>query len=167
MVLSSKRMFMEIGLNDPDISRANEKTGRKWAAEELVQVVQLSSDRASRSVYLLLVLLEIVAFVSVIVVGTKYLLVQETVSNLVQACVAIVFLNDIDNLAFNALMPEAAKTILMAASYELPYLRGEDDDGGEHAGIKDFFYFASLLGATPIIVCTSVGIVYGMHNSFC
>ena len=144
-------------------------------------------------------------------------------SNLIQASVAIVFLNDMDNMAYNAIMPDGFKEEISRQYFQTPHLKKKtktrrstfhgggsgDTGGGEGAGecvaekevkpkpprrrqtalmlvdeieeirrggegggnkvtgLARFFYFMSMLGATPILVGSSVGIVYGLHSSYC
>ena len=52
---------------------------------------------------------ESIVFLSVLVVGITYILSSTSASELVQACLSIVFINEIDNVAFNNLMLDCSR----------------------------------------------------------
>lgn len=213
IVLSSTQLAAEPKASDDNILKVNAKTGRKWNTDELVKLTNLTSSITVKTVSLLLIFLEVLVFLSVLVVGITYLLVQDTVSNLIQASVAIVFLNDMDNLAYSAIMPDGFKDDISKQYFETPHLKQKhkkrataypdtnaalDDNeplhtsrpaklgrlvwlwfgmeettgGGANGGSKDtafatFFYYVAIFGALAILLGFSVGVVYGLHYSFC
>ena len=123
IVFTSKQLAAEPKSTDVNIIELNKKTGRKWFADELVRITALTSSRPVKIFCLLLIFLEFLVFISVIMVGVNYLLVQDTVSNLIQASVAIVFLNDMDNMAYNAIMPDGFKDDISKQYFETPNLK--------------------------------------------
>jgi hypothetical protein len=52
---------------------------------------------------------ESIVFLAVLVVGITYILSSTSASELVQACLSIVFINEIDNVAFNNLMLDCSR----------------------------------------------------------
>ena len=164
LVLTCKRR--SVPADSVDCVQANNKTGRIWNSEELVKVVNLTESRKVRLFCLFLISLELMVWIFVLVVGTKYLLVQDNVSNLVQSCVAIVFLNDLDNLAYIVLMPETTKTLISSREYELPHIPGSEGVS-EASCMQKFFVATSIFGTSPILTLTAVGMVFGLHKTYC
>jgi len=65
-------------------------------------VVDLPYDWTLRLRLLILVLMEFLVFLGVLVAGTKYVLTSDGCGNLIQAGLATVFINEIDNMFFEA-----------------------------------------------------------------
>lgn len=58
---------------------------------------------------LVIVLAEFTIWLSVAIVGTKYILTASSASDLIQAAVAVTFINDVDNYFYEAYIPEESK----------------------------------------------------------
>jgi hypothetical protein len=101
------------------------------------------------------VLYELLIWVAVLLVGLNYILAAETLGDLVQAAVAITFINELDDMAV-FLYGFAAKTI------ELTYVRCSKPVLDPQASFGLF-----LICTIPVIASVSFGIIYGIHNSYC
>ena len=150
------------------VIKANEATGRSWSKDALVQLKPFIQDVRVRLISFCLLLMETLVWVLTLVVGTKYLLVQDNVSNLIQSCVAIVFVNDLDNLVYKAIAPRNLPA-MSEIRVKMPYLTSQTGSPayGDHNEFKIFFMLMAGFGGTPIITCVAVGIVYGLHTTYC
>ena len=87
---------------------------------------------------------------AVLLVGINYILSAETLGDLVQAAVAITFINELDDMVVDFNGP-------LAKGFEATYVRCDPADTFE--SIQRFTIY--------VIVSASFGIVYGIHNSYC
>ena len=63
---------------------------------------------------------ESIVFLAVLVVGITYILSSTSASELVQACLSIVFINEIDNVAFNNLMLDCSRDFFAKQFFHFP-----------------------------------------------
>ena len=98
---------------------------------------------------------ELLIWVAVLLVGINYILSAETLGDLVQAAVAITFINELDDMAV-FLYGDIAKFI------EVTYVRCDKPvlDPAGSSGLSAIF-------TIPVIASASFGIIYGIHNSYC
>ena len=98
---------------------------------------------------------ELLIWVSVVLVGINYILVSETLGDLVQAAVAITFINELDDMAafLYGFIAEDIKDTYFRC--DKPILIDEDI-----SIISAFF-------TMPVLVSVSCGIIYGIYNSYC
>lgn len=181
VVLTSHRLQREA--NESDTNRVREVTSNPyWQSNDLVHIRMLG-EKHPRWILacLFIIILELVIWIMTLFVGCKFLLVSETVSDLVQSMVAIVFINDVDNLAFDVLVPRNVKKTLSRIQFEVPYLKGPggrgeglSDDGDEYylsrstrIRLQKNLYKMSLLGTVPFIIVLAVAVVYGVHAFYC
>ena len=90
-----------------------------------------------------------------LLVGINYILSAETLGDLVQAAVAITFINELDDMAV-FLHGDFAKSI------EVNYVRCDKPVLDPDASAT-----FSTLFTIPVIASVSFGIIYGIHNSYC
>ena len=192
VVLTSKRLKRDPLPQDLDLVRVK-TNNRFWTAKDICHIRILAKTIGWKVICVFLIMMELCVWFLALVVGCKYLLISETVSNLVQSMVAIVFINDIDNLGFSAFVPRNVKKTLNRIYFECPYLKGpggskrnettcldcltaviNNDDGTDKQApskaqlfIRKHLYTLSLLGSVPIIIFTSVCVVYGLHITYC
>ena len=98
---------------------------------------------------------EFIIWVSVVLVGINYILVSETLGDLVQAAVAITFINELDDMAAFLYGDNAEDIKDTYVRCDKPRLIGDS---------RTVF---SMLLAMPVLVSVSCGIIYGIHNSYC
>ena len=165
-VLTSTHADMSYDIDHCEVDWAKSKTGRSWSKDELVKIQPFKPSLSVRLFSFCLLLMETLVWVLTLVVGTKYLLVQDNVSNLIQSCVAIVFVNDLDNLVYKAIAPRSLVS-MSEIRVKLPYLDSGNLDEDDHKAFKAFFMAMAAVGGTPIITCVAVGIVYGLHTTYC
>ena len=156
-----------------DVKLVRKATGNLyWQREDLVHIRVLDKEPAWVAFGLVICLVELTVWCLTLVVGCKYLLASATVSDLVQSMVSIVFINDIDNLAFAVFVPRNVRRVLEKFEFECPYLKGPGKPGTDRTLFsKEWFqnklYVLSLLGSVPIVVVVAVGVVYGLHDRYC
>ena len=90
-----------------------------------------------------------------IIVGINYILSAETLGDLVQAAVAITFINELDEMAV-FLYGTYAKDI------EMTYVRCSKPVLDPENSAK-----LSCIFTIPVVASVSFGIIYGIHNSYC
>jgi hypothetical protein len=98
---------------------------------------------------------EFLVWIAVVLVGINYILVSETLGDLVQAAVAITFINELDDMAA-FLYGGLAERIRVA------YFRCDKPTFDDNASV----FFSTLL-TMPVLVSISCGIIYGIYNSYC
>ena len=96
---------------------------------------------------------ELLIWMSVLLIGIFYIFTSDGIGNIIQAAVAIAFINDVDNVAIYVLYPKN--------HVEYPKRFRVRGAQSEHA---TFFWFR--FGAI-IIVCAVVGIVFGTKQYNC
>ena len=97
-----------------------------------------------------------VLWAAVLLVGVNYTLSAETLGDLVQAAVAITFINELDDMAV-FLYGEGAKLA------EVTYVRCKVQEGLRPRSLR----FLSTRYTIPVIASVSFGIIYGTHSSYC
>jgi len=124
VVLTSIRLKRDA--NERDASDVRKATKNPyWQAANLVHVRLLGERNPTwTGICLFIITLEFVVWAMTLVVGCSYLLLSSSVSNLIQSMVAIVFINDVDNLAFSVFVPNNIKKTLSTIEFEVPYLKG-------------------------------------------
>jgi hypothetical protein len=115
---------------------------------------RLSGGLLGRSLDFGIVLYELAIWVFVLLIGIQYILTTESAGNIVQAAVAISYINEIDNMAV---------IILAGITKEI--------DTSQFRCRKlipdNVFSALSFLFLLPIIIASSLGIVYGLYNTYC
>ena len=184
VVLTSHRLKREA--SEADTTLVRQATANPyWQASDLVHIRLLNDKDPSWIIpCLFIILLELVIWIMTLFVGCKYLLISETVSDLVQSMVAIVFVNEVDNLAFDVFVPRNVKKTLSRIEFEVPYLKGpggkpqspldSDSDAREYkiprnvrTRLQKNIYKMSLLGSVPIVIIVAVTVVFGLHGMYC
>ena len=97
----------------------------------------------------------LVIWAAVLLVGVNYILSAESLGDLVQAAVAITFINELDDMAVFLHGP-------IAKIIEVTYIRcSKPVLGPENSAMF------SMICTIPVIASVSFGIIYGIHNSYC
>ena len=102
----------------------------------------------------MVVLYELLIWVCVLMVGIVYILTTEGIGNIIQAAVAISFINEIDNMAVMLFADGGKRSGL--TKFECKRIL-------KHRDVKDFFTYFAL----PSLVCVSVALVFGLHRFCC
>ena len=128
----------------------NPMDGQSWFAKNK------GTNLWSRFCALLIILYEFVVWMGVLIAGVKYILSIDPsdIGNVVQASVAIGFIDQIDDMALFLYGEEgeATKTNHFRCNVTV--------NKGERSIIKTF-------STIPILLSCSFGIVYGLHDSYC
>jgi hypothetical protein len=101
------------------------------------------------------VLYELLIWVAVLLVGINYILSAETLGDLVQAAVAITFINELDDMAVFLYGSWAKVNEVRYVRCDKPVL-----DPRDSTELSAFF-------TIPVIVSVSFGIIYGIYKSYC
>ena len=131
-----------------------------WIREDLVAIQCLHTDIAARATCFALTLFELIIWGYVFVVGIKYMLTAETVSDLVLSAVAVNFLNEVNNRVYETVMPALTRTQVDDELFEVPLI-------GADSHASTMLQLFSLFGTLPALIVVTVGIVFGLHNTYC
>ena len=101
------------------------------------------------------VLYELLIWAAVLLVGVSCTLSAESLGDLVQAAVAITFINELDDMAVFLYGPKAKIIEVTYVRCSKPVL---------DPGIS---YALSCICTIPVMASVSFGIIYGIHNSYC
>ena len=152
-IVSLGTSFMEIHNEFVIVRSAKIRFGHHNTGE--AHFKKLLDDQLPRFLALVIVLYEIAIWVIVLLVGILYILTTEGVGNIVQAAVAISYINDIDNMAVEIIFGDISDLVRnekFRCQMTIPsYVRT----------LMTWFF------GTPLIICISCGIVYGLHNTYC
>jgi hypothetical protein len=119
-----------------------------------LEFVSLSDGLVGRSLAFGVVLYELAIWVCVLLIGIQYILTTEGAGNIVQAAVAISYINEIDNMA--VIILAGFTKIIEARQFRCRKLI---PDGA--------FSLLSFFFLLPIIIASSCGIVYVLYNTYC
>jgi len=125
--------------------------------------LKIPLHRVRRISAFLFVLVELVVFCGVFFIGTVYILSSSSASDIVQACLSIVFINELDNIAFNHTLLDATKKLFDAQLFDVPFLLSDDfhifasEQVGFQKFLRDWFDLtcASLL-AIGAVICVMI-----------
>lgn len=98
---------------------------------------------------------EFLVWIAIVLVGINYILVSETLGDLVKAAVAITFINELDDMS-------AFLYGTVAQQVNTTYVRCD-----KHTFDSDYSDKSLMLFTMPVLVSVSCGIVYGIYNSYC
>ena len=115
---------------------------------------KLSDKLFGKSLAFGIVVYELAIWLFVLLIGIQYILTTEGAGDIVQAAVAISYINEIDNMAV-IILASFTKSI-EARQFRCRKLI---PDG--------CFSILSMVFLLPIIIASSCGIVYGLHNTYC
>jgi hypothetical protein len=126
---SSKRCVMDVHEGSHLFiygSNASAGEGREFeeVGEESLIVKECKTSWLSFMVYWVSVILEFAVLMLTLWIGIHYTLSQSNASEIVQAAVAISFINEIDNMIFDAVVSEPLKDFLSKIEYEVPIMAG-------------------------------------------
>ena len=99
------------------------------------------------------------------VVGIYYTLSQQDASSIIQAAVAISFINEIDNLLYDAISTREVKDVMSSCVYEIPMvsLRSSSQESFLHFALRQH----QLLMQVPVLVVVTCSIVYMLRREHC
>lgn len=83
-------------------------------------IVELPFDWTLRLRLLILVFMEFAVFLGVLIAGTKYVLTSDGCGNLIQAGLATCFINEIDNMFFDAFVLDDHQKRVSNAEFQVP-----------------------------------------------
>jgi hypothetical protein len=104
-------------------------------------------------------------FYLTVVVGVYYTLSQQDASSIIQAAVAISFINEIDNLLYEAISTREIKDVMSSCVYEIPMvsLRSHSQESFLHFALRQH----QLLMQVPVLVVVTCSIVYMLRREHC
>lgn len=92
--------------------------------EKSLVVKEVRTSFPSFIVFWVSVILEFLVLMLTLWIGIHYTLSQSNASEIVQAAVAISFINEVDNMVFDAVVSEQLKDFLSKIQYEVPIMSG-------------------------------------------
>ncbi len=168
--LSSKRcVYDTIALQQLylDAAGAFWGKGRRWAdtSSHNLIVKEVESGPVSFFVYWISVAVEAYIFCLTVKTGVYYTLTQQDASSIIQAAVAISFINEIDNLLWIAISTQEMKDVMESCMYEVLLLPSNSFEG------EGYFHFIlrqhQLLLQVPILAILTTIIVFSLRYRHC
>ena len=136
--------------------------GRKFEdlPDGVLIVKRCSTSYISWFVFWTSVMIEFSVLVLTALVGTYYTMSQADTSSIVQAAVAISFINEIDNMVYDVVASQAVKDFCSAVRYEIPILKGKENNQFYKSGFQ-----IGLM--TPFLGVTAYCIVKYLKEQHC
>lgn len=136
--------------------------GRKFEdlPEGILIVKKCSTSWISWFVFWTSVSIEFSVLVLTLLVGTFYTMSQADTSSIVQAAVAISFINEIDNMVYDVVASTAVKDFMGAVRYEIPILKGKENN-------QFFKSMTQLAFMTPILSGMAYATVKYLKDEHC
>ena len=141
--------------------------GRKWvdtSSHKLI-VKEVETGPLSFVVFWLSVAIESYIFYLTVIVGVYYTLSQQDASSIVQAAVAISFVNEIDNLLYEAISTHEVKDVMTSCYYEVPLVQSNSFSG------ETFLHFSfrqyRMMLQVPVLVFITCAVVFALRYVHC
>jgi hypothetical protein len=128
-------------------------------------VKEVETGPFSFFIYWISVVIEAYVFYLTVVVGVYYTMSQQDASSIVQAAVAISFINEIDNILYDAISTQELKDVMDSCVYEVP-LVPHPKAGGEKWW-QFFLRQHQLMLQTPILILLTISIVSSLRLYHC
>jgi hypothetical protein len=166
--LFSKRcVYDTVALQQLFIASAGAEYGRGKVFVEMGKTSMIVKDVEfswiSRIIYWIALMVECYVFYLTVVIGMYYTLSQQDASAIIQAAVAISFINEIDNCLYTALASEEIKEVIETCKFEVSSLPKFESKGLVH-------FLASqhqLVLQAPLLIFTTFCIVYHLRSNHC
>ncbi len=123
-------------------------------------IKEVKTSFVSWFVFWTAIILEFAVWSLTVYVGVHYTLSQEDASEIVQSAVAISFINEIDNMVYDAVATEPVKEFLAKAEYMIPLMKA--------SGKRNLTSAVLRLSMQAPILCTVVYfVVFTLRNTHC
>lgn len=109
--------------------------------------------------------MEIYIFYLTARIGVTYTLSQEDASAIVQAAVAISFINEIDNLLFSVIVPTEVKDVISSCEYEIKNVPKITESKG--SWLYFFANTATLTCQMPVLMVLTAFVVFNLRYHHC
>ena len=141
--------------------------GRKFrdTGDARLIVKEVETGPFSFFIYWLSVAVEAYVFYLTVIVGVYYTMSQTDASSIVQAAVAISFINEIDNILYDAISPSELKDVMDSCVYEVPIVP-VNHEGGEKWW-QFFIRQYQFLLQTPLLMILTIVLVFSLRNIHC
>ena len=164
---STKCVYDTVALQQLFISSAGAEygAGKKFVdmGQNSLIVKDVKFSTVSAIVYWVALGIEIYVFYLTVVIGMYYTLSQQDASAIVQAAVAISFINEIDNILYEAVASTEVKEVIETCKFEVSSVPKMASNG--------FFHFAmsqhQLLLQAPLLIFFTFGIVIHLRMKHC
>lgn len=124
-------------------------------------VKEVRTSFPSFIVFWVSVILEFLVLMLTLWIGIHYTLSQSNASEIVQAAVAISFINEVDNMVFDAVVSEQLKDFLSKIQYEVPIMSG----AGKTSFMSAVYQLTLLMPALLIFTYYTVDYLRSNHCS--
>jgi hypothetical protein len=128
--------------------------------EGMLVVKQCSTSYISWFVFWSSVAIEFSVLLLTLLVGTFYTLSQSDTSSIVQAAVAISFINEIDNMVYDVVASQSVKDFMSAVRYEIPVLKGKENN-------QFYKSMGQLALMTPVLGGLAYSVVVYLKDQHC
>ncbi len=106
---------------------------------------------------------EVYVFYLTVLIGMCYTLSQSDASSIVQAAVAISFINQIDNTLYDAIASEEIKRVIETCRFEIPLLRTAESNGVWQFCIAQ----RDLILQVPLLMVLTATVVFSLRLHHC
>lgn len=141
--------------------------GKRWTDTSTHRLIvkEVETGPFSFFVYWFSVAMETYIFCLTVKTGIYYTLTQQDASSIVQAAVAISFINEIDNLLYVAISSQEMKLVMESCVYEVPLIPINSFAGEGY--LHFIFRQHQLLVQVPILAILATAIVFSLRYVHC
>ena len=141
--------------------------GRKFidTTDNRLIVKEVETGPFSFFIYWASVAIEAYVFYLTVVVGVYYTMSQQDASSIVQAAVAISFINEIDNILYEAICTQELKDVMNSCVYEVPLV--PHPQGGGEKWWQFFLRQHQMMLQTPVLIILTWCIVSSLRFYHC
>ena len=106
---------------------------------------------------------EMYVFYLTVIIGMYYTLSQEDASAIVQAAVAISFINEIDNILYESVASIEVKDVIESCKFEVPHVPKMNSSGFLHLCVSQH----QLVLQAPVLIVLTCWIVFSLRSKHC
>ena len=106
---------------------------------------------------------EVYVFYLTVIIGMYYTLSQEDASAIVQAAVAISFINEIDNILYEAIASDEVKEVIETCKFEVAHVPKTSSSGFWHFCLSQH----QLVLQAPFLIILTCTIVFHLRGKHC
>ena len=140
-------------------------SGRKFVhvGDHKMIVKEVRSSWLSLTIFWAALGVEIYVYYLTVIIGMYYTLSQEDASAIVQAAVAISFINEIDNILYESVASQEVKDVIETCHFEVPNVPKMQSKGFWHLCISQH----SFILLAPILIVATACIVFHLRYKHC
>ena len=166
-LFSTRCVYDAVALQQLFISSAGPEFGRgkKFIdfGEHSLVVKDVESGWLSFIIFWVALAVEVYVFYLTVIIGMYYTLSQEDASAIVQAAVAISFINEIDNILYEAIASDEVKEVIETCKFEVAHVPKTSSSGFWHFCLSQH----QLVLQAPFLIILTCTIVFHLRGKHC